>query len=256
MDELVAGLAAIPHRDADRARLLERHGIEHPLRELLRAGPRAVREHGDELVAAEPGEEVRSPEGARPCVRAAPDQPISLFMTVRVVDLFEPVEIEHRNAQRPPGALSERELLVEPLVPGPAVGQPGELIAQRRPLELGDQPFTLPLQPSRFCAWSPTITPIATNVPTRAPYPITPSETSWATAQNAVHAIAAAAAATPAPTPRSDASIATGITYRNPTASIGLLTTSRRTVIETRSATQTSTGLTPSESDRGKGSGP
>ena len=72
-------------------------GAEEPRRP---ARISAIGQQHDELIAAEAGEEVRSPEGASPRVGAAANQAIALLVPVGVVDLLEPVEIKHRDAER------------------------------------------------------------------------------------------------------------------------------------------------------------
>ena len=53
-------------------------------------------------------------------------------MTIGVVDLFEAVEVEERDRQRQPAALSTCEISVEQLGEQTTVGQTGEGIAPRR----------------------------------------------------------------------------------------------------------------------------
>ena len=79
-------------------------------------------------------------------VRAALDQAVTLLMPARVVDVLEPVEIDRRDAQWLLRTSGTAQFPLEAVVPCPAVGQPRELIAHRRRLEIGDQPFAFVLE--------------------------------------------------------------------------------------------------------------
>jgi hypothetical protein len=56
-----------------------------------------------------------------------------------VVVLLEPIQVEHGHAQRPPVASGAGQLPGKVLVPGPAVGQAGQVVRARHGLEARQQ---------------------------------------------------------------------------------------------------------------------
>jgi hypothetical protein len=103
---------------------------------LGRLRPVDARQDERELLAAEPRDEVAlAHRGAQPR-RGGDEHLVALGVAVGVVDGLEVVEVEHDDGERPAEAGRARDLLLQPLVAGAVVEQPGEpvrarLLAQR-----------------------------------------------------------------------------------------------------------------------------
>src|SRR5690606_9902907 len=77
---------------------------------------RSLRKQQDELLAAEPREEIRGPLGAAEQLRHGAQQPVTRLVTEPVVDELETIDIEDRVAERLAVPLPAQILLVEPLL--------------------------------------------------------------------------------------------------------------------------------------------
>ena len=107
------------HRDARRdARPVELDAcLGHAPPDLLGQDPatRRIRlgEEHDELVASEPGAGVDEPGAGPDDVAHEAQRPVAGEVPVAIVDDLEVVEVDHQQAERPPGALASRELPLE-----------------------------------------------------------------------------------------------------------------------------------------------
>ncbi len=141
LDRLVVGRVDLRHTDADRhddLEPVERHraaAVAHaPLGQLQDLVARRAVAQDRELVAGEPGEHVVRAEHGRHPATELDEQGIARVMTERVVDLLEPVEIEHHHAPHaldpPLGDL--RDVSLEQR----SRREPGQGVVARLPLEL------------------------------------------------------------------------------------------------------------------------
>jgi hypothetical protein len=78
-----------------------------------------------ELLAAVSSEDVARPQVLTPAARNLLQEPIASLVTVVVVVLLEPVQVEDRDAERRAAAICPGELAAKLLVPGAAIEQPG-----------------------------------------------------------------------------------------------------------------------------------
>jgi hypothetical protein len=112
------------HRDRFGQRIFE------ALDEVVRA--RVVRlVHDDELVAAEPSDGVRATNGCQQSASGFAQHDVAGFVSVRVVDDLEVVEVEVGNCQWRTAALRTRQVGVEQFLQKATVGQSGQRVAQR-----------------------------------------------------------------------------------------------------------------------------
>src|SRR5204863_502937 len=105
----------------------------------MRGFQRAVGKQQPELLAPVAGEQVAGAEHLAPGGGHLLEQAVARLVAALVVVLLEVVEVEHRHAQRALLAAGARQLAGEVLVPGPAVGQAGEVVRAGDRLQAGQQ---------------------------------------------------------------------------------------------------------------------
>jgi hypothetical protein len=88
----------------------------------------AVQQHDHEFVAREPRTQIVLPHGRLQHAADGPQRAVSGFMPVGVVDLLEPIQIEHDHADGSIRAGGVREPGLELAIERPAVGQAGQWI--------------------------------------------------------------------------------------------------------------------------------
>ncbi len=98
--------------------------------------PRAlVREQNHELVAADPVRGVGRAHRRAEAFADRADALVAGLVAERVVDLLQPVEIEHHEAEAGAGARAARDLALEILVERTVVAEAGEAVGERGLLE-------------------------------------------------------------------------------------------------------------------------
>src|SRR5205085_9743221 len=112
-----------------------------PLDDRDRVCEDTARQDDAELLPAITGEEVVGAQHAPPCPGGLLQQAIPGLVAAAVVVALEAIEVEHRDAERRAATPGSRDLARELLLPGPPVGEPGQLVRAcdplRPPEELG-----------------------------------------------------------------------------------------------------------------------
>ena len=96
------------------------------------AAVRDLFKNHDEFIAAQPGNDIARPQA---CTQAAGDfhqQGVAGFMTERIVDDLEPVEIDKQHRELPLVTSRGLDRVIEQLVEGLAIGQTGQAVMRRQ----------------------------------------------------------------------------------------------------------------------------
>ena len=105
--------------------------VDHGLDELRRFLDIEVGEQDHELVAADPGDDVRVAGAGAQAAGHLDEQPVAVGVPERVVDVLEAVEVEAEDGDGEPAAASARERELELLVEKAPVGKLGQLVGRR-----------------------------------------------------------------------------------------------------------------------------
>ena len=136
----VPGHGAHPrtHRHRDRGHVAGNGGPQ-PFGNREGVDARAVGQQHDELVAAVPGGEVARLGVADHRAGDLAEHGVTGLVADRVVHVLEVIDVEHdeREGRLPP--VRARHLALERLLEQPAIGEPGEAVAGREVLDLGEQ---------------------------------------------------------------------------------------------------------------------
>src|SRR4051794_20812524 len=110
--------------------------LADPLGEMLRAVLSCFGEYDDELLAAIAGDDVDLAHLFPDPVGHLDEHGVTDLVAVRVVDLLEPVQVEHQQRQRPAEPGGAVDFARERLLEEPVVAQPGEAVGHGQPLRL------------------------------------------------------------------------------------------------------------------------
>ena len=97
---------------------------------------RYVARQDREFISTEPGDEARWIDRFGEARSEVVQQDVAVVVAERVVDLFESVEIDQQDPERPSVALAALDLLLDPRSEHFAVGEAGEIVGGREPLQL------------------------------------------------------------------------------------------------------------------------
>jgi len=108
---------------------------------------RAIGQQQGELLASVASDQIRIPDLPLPSSCRLHEQLVAGLMTTTVVECLEMIEVEKGNRHRLSGSQGARQLRWQSLVPGAAVGDPGQRVRPRNLAQAADQLPSLRDQP-------------------------------------------------------------------------------------------------------------
>ena len=99
-------------------------------------------EHG-ELLSSKPRDDVAGPRRPPQGIGELDQGAVAGGVPESIVELLEPIQVEHHDRQRPPAAGRALELAGEPTLELPAVREPGQGVGAGRGAQLGQHPLHL-----------------------------------------------------------------------------------------------------------------